>query len=76
MITLQTTILKLHNNIWDTDLCLVWSSSTLLPTLKSPGLRFFSTIIFEPPLDHFEVQLLLIINDVFAGSKIHGNPEK
>jgi hypothetical protein len=58
------------------DLCLVWFSSTFLPTLKSHRLHSFSTINFELPLDPFNIQLLLAINDVFVGSMILNYLEK
>jgi hypothetical protein len=41
------------------DLCLVCSSSTFLPTLKSHRLLFFLTINFKLPLDAFKIELFL-----------------
>jgi hypothetical protein len=76
MLTSQITILKLHKNIFGTfDLCLVWSSSTFLPTLKYHRLCSFSSINFELPLNPFKIQLLMTINGVFVGPTILDYPK-
>ena len=76
MLTLQITILKQDKHILNSYLYLIWSSSSLLPILKSHTLCSFSTINFKYPLDPFKIQFLFTINDVFVGPVILDMPRR